>query len=289
MAGRGETVAVLGAGGTMGRPMARNLARAGCAVRAWNRSREKAAPLADAGVELAATPSEAAAGAGVLLTMLSDGDAVLSVAGDALPQLSRDAVWIQASTVGEAATERCIALARERGVAFVDAPVLGTRQPAEEGTLVVLAAAADELRARVQPLFDAVGSRTVWVGEAGAATRLKLVVNAWVLAVVEAGAETVALAEGLGLDPQLFLDAIAGGGLDLPYLRAKAAMMAAREFPPSFKLSLAAKDAALVEQAAQRHGLELPLLGTLRARLAEGAVAHGDEDLSATYRTSAPA
>jgi 3-hydroxyisobutyrate dehydrogenase len=127
----------------------------------------------------------------------------------------------------------------------------------------------------------------LWAGEAGAGTRLKLVTNGWVLAVVEAGAETIALAEGLGLDPSLFFAAIEGGALDLPYLRLKGKAIAERDFEPSFKLRLAAKDAGLVKEAAERQGMDLPLVRAVQARLSQGAYDHGEKDFSATYLTSA--
>jgi 3-hydroxyisobutyrate dehydrogenase len=196
-------------------------------------------------------------------------------------------LWLQMSTIGEAATQRCAQLANTRGVGFVDAPVLGTRQPAERGELVVLESGPEEARPRVQPVFDAIGQRTVRAGEAGAGSRLKTVVNTWVLAVVEAGAETIALAEGAGLDPGLFFAAIEGGPLDLPYLRIKGQAMVERGFAPDFRLTLAAKDAGLARDAAQASQLDLPLVDAIARRLAEGAKEHGDEDFSATYLLSA--
>jgi len=294
--GTAETVAVLGAGGTMGFAMARNIARSGVKVRAWNRSRGKAEPLTADGVYIAHSPADAARGAGIVLTMLSDGDAVLAtMEGDdgALtvmcdsdqPELP---IWLQMSTIGEEATDCCAGLADQYGVCFVDAPVLGTRQPAEQGQLVVLESGPGQARARVQPIFDAVGHRTIHVGEAGAGTKLKLVANSWVLAVIEAGAEAIALAEGFGLDPALFFQAIAGGPLDLPYLRVKGQAMTARDFTPSFRLRLAAKDAGLAGDAAWQHGLDLPLLDAIAQRLEAAVGEHGDEDVSATYLTSAP-
>src|SRR4051794_2174602 len=128
-------VAVLGTG-TMGGPMARNIAAAGIDVRVWNRTREHAE---ETGLEVAGTPAEAVDGADVMVTMLADGDIVADVAEQALESLGDDAIWLQMSTVGIAATERLATLAEERGVAFVDAPVSGTKQPAEQGELVVLA------------------------------------------------------------------------------------------------------------------------------------------------------
>jgi 3-hydroxyisobutyrate dehydrogenase len=182
---RTETVAVLGAGGTMGFPIAPNIARAGMPVRAWNRSRDKAEALAKDDIYVAGSPADAARGAGIVVTMLADEDAAIDGPDGALEVMA-------------SADRGSAELANRAGVGFVDAPVLGTRQPAEEGKLVVLESGPQEARPRTQPVFDAIGQRTIWAGEAGAGTRLKLVTNSWVLAVVEAGAETIALAEGAG-------------------------------------------------------------------------------------------
>lgn len=275
----------------MGLGMATNIARRGLAVRAWNRTREKAEPLGEHGAQIFDTPVEAADGARAIVTMLTDGDAVLdAMQGDAgaLASAGEDCVWVQMSTIGEPATERCGALARERGVGFVDAPVLGTQQPAAEGKLVVLASGPGELRERVQPIFDAVGRRTMWVGDAGAGSRLKLVTNAWIVSIVEGAAETIALAEGLGLDPNLFLDAIHEGPLDAPYVRMKGEAMIARDFAPTFALRLATKDARLACESAREHELDLPVLEAIAERMQQAVPEHGDEDLSATFLTSAP-
>ncbi len=281
-------VAVLGAGSTMGLGMARNIARAGIRVRGWNRTLEKARPLEEDGAAVLGTAREAAEGADMILTMLADADAVIGALEDAAKGAESDATWLQMSTIGEAGTERCAEIAEQHGLTLFDAPVLGTKQPAEEGKLVVLASGPEASREKVQPIFDAVGQKTIWVGEVGAGTRLKMVANSWVLTVTEGTAETFALAEGLGLDPQLFLDAIEGGGLDLPYLRMKGKAIMERNFEPAFRLTLAAKDARLIEESAQRHDIDVPLFGTIRRRMAEGAEEHGDLDFGATYLTSAP-
>ena len=279
------TVAVLGTG-VMGAPMARNLARAGHEVRAWNRTPDKAAPLRDDGVDVRDDPA-IAAGADVVMTMLSDADAVLAVAEQA--DLGEGQVWWQASTVGIDGTERCAELAGKRGAVLVDAPVLGTRQPAEEGKLVILASGPDDALDTCTPLFDAVAARTLRLGAAGAGTRLKLAVNSWVLAVTQGTAETVALAQALGLDPSLIIEAVEGGGLDLPYFRMKSKLMVDGEFPSSFALSLAAKDARLVVAAAERHGADLPAARAVAERMTEASEAgYGDEDMAATYRLSQP-
>lgn len=275
----------------MGFGMARNIARAGLQLHAWNRSRERAEPLSEDGARIYDTPAEAAAAADVIVTMLTDADVVLaSMQGEdgALSGARAGSVWVQMSTIGEQGTGRCIELAQEHGLGFVDAPVLGTKQPAADGKLVVLASGPGSERERVRAIFDAVGQRTMWIGEAGAGSRLKLVTNAWIVAVVEGAAETIALAEGLGLDGRLFFDAIDGGALDMPYLRLKGGAMLERDFEPTFALRLATKDAMLAEESAARLDLDLPVLKAISERMQQAVPEHGDEDLSATFLTSAP-
>jgi 3-hydroxyisobutyrate dehydrogenase len=271
----------------MGAPMARNLARAGHDVTVWNRSAEKAQPLAEHGAHVAQDPAAAVAEAEVVVTMLTDADAVESVMREAAPAAPAGAVWWQASTVGIEGTERLVALAAEHGLAYVDGPVLGTKGPAERGALVVLASGDAEAVQRCLPLFDAVGSKTIRLGQAGEATRLKLVLNHWVLVVTDGLAETIALAEGLGLDPNLFLEAIEGGSLDLGYAHLKVPGMIAGELPLAFPLKHALKDAELVLEAAQRHGLDLGLAPALRDRFARAAEAgHADEDMGMVVEAS---
>jgi 3-hydroxyisobutyrate dehydrogenase len=188
------------------------------------------------------------------------------------------------STVGIDWTGKLSDAAGKAGIAFVDAPVLGTKQPAEQGKLIVLASGPDELRDRCAPVFDAVGSRTLWVGPVGSGTRLKLVANAWVLALTNATAESIGLAKALGIDPNLFLEAIKGGSVDVPYAHVKGALMIAEEFPPAFPASLALKDAKLVLEAGDDI---VDLAGSsATATHLEAAVkaGHGDEDMAVLYR-----
>ena len=279
-------IAALGTG-VMGAPMARNLARAGHEVRAWNRSPDKAAALRDDGVEVRDDPAAAAAGADVVLTMLADADAALDVARRA--NLADGQIWWQASTIGLEGIEQCAGLAEETGAVLVDAPVLGTRLPAEEGKLVVLASGPDSALDACAPLFDTVGQRTMRLGAAGTATRLKLAVNLWVLVVTQGTAETIAFAQSLGVKPEWVLDALEGGALDLPYFRMKSKLMLDEDFPASFALALAAKDARLVAEAAERHGADLPVARAIAERFTQATEAgHGDEDMAATYRLSKP-
>jgi 3-hydroxyisobutyrate dehydrogenase len=260
----------------MGAPMARNLANAGHDVRAWNRTASKAQGL---GATVAGSPAEAVEGAEVVITMLSDGPTVAAVMEGIT--LREDQIWWQASTVG-------IDWIGRLGDRLVDGPVMGTRQPAEQGALTVLASGPG--RERLTDVFDAVAAKVVDLGdEIGAGTRMKLVGNAWVLALVEGLAETIALAEGLGVDPRRFLDVIEGGAMFAPYARIKGEAMIERSFEPSFPLALAAKDAGLMADAARDAGLDLPLPGLIRERMLRVAEAgHGEDDMSATFLASCP-
>jgi 3-hydroxyisobutyrate dehydrogenase len=256
-------VALLGTG-LMGAPMGRNLLAAGHELRAWNRTRERAEALD--GATVCDTPAEACSGAEVVVTMLADADAV----EQAMEGVELDgAVWAQMSTIGIEATDR---LARGE---FVDAPVLGSTPAAEQGALTVLASGPFE---RCRPVFDAVG-RTIDLGPApGAGQRTKLVLNHWVIALVESVAETVLLAERLGVDPQRFLDIIDGGALGPPYAALKGANMIERSYEPNFSLKLARKDAELIAAVAD----DLPLARLISERMAAAIErGHGDEDFSA--------
>jgi 3-hydroxyisobutyrate dehydrogenase len=266
--------------GIMGAPMARHLAAAGHEVTVWNRTIAKAQPLAEHGAAVAADAAAATTGAEVVVTMLTDGAAVEDVMREAAPAAPAGAVWWQASTVGISGTEALVALAEDHGLAYVDAPVLGTRGPAEEGKLVVLASGDDAALDLLAPLFDAVGSKTIRLGAAGAGTRFKLVMNHWVLAVTDAIAETLAFAEGVDLDPALFLDAIAGGSLDIDYAHLKGPGMIAGELPVAFPLKHALKDAELILEAAERHDVDLGLARVVRDRFARAAAdGHADDDM----------
>jgi 3-hydroxyisobutyrate dehydrogenase len=246
-------VAVLGTG-TMGVGMVRSLRRADLPVRVWNRDAGKARALTDTGAEAFDSPAEAVAGADVVLTMLLDADAVLDVVRQASP--AAGTVWLQTSTVGLEGADATVAAARELDLVLVDCPVLGTKEPAAQGALVLLASGPEEVRPRLSPVLDALGSRTLWLGEAGAGSRLKMVANAWLFTVTAGVAQSVALARGLGLDPHDFLAAIEGGPLDTPYAHLKGGLMMDGEYPVSFALTGAAKDARLIRAALRTAGVD---------------------------------
>ena len=172
-------------------------------------------------------------------------------------------------------------------VAYVDAPVLGTKRPAEQGQLVVLASGPEEVRERCEPVFEAVGGKTVWLGEAGEGSRLKLVVNNWIVGILGVLAETVAFARAIGVDPAKFLETIEGGPLGLPYAQMKGKMMIEEDFPTSFSARLARKDAGLVLDAAESSGLAMEIAAAVAARFDETIEAgHGESDMAAVYEAA---
>lgn len=281
------SVAVLGTG-VIGSAVARNLAAAGLETSAWNRTSERARPLADDGVRVVEDIAEAVGGVDAVLTALSDGDAVEDVmagAGGGLRSAEPGAVWIQTSTVGSGATERLAELAEDAEVHFVDAPVLGTKGPAEQGELIILASGPAAAVERCAPVFDVIGARTVDLGEEpGEGSRMKLVLNSWLLALTAGLAETINLAAALDVDPEEFLSIIEGGPLDVPYAHLKGAMMISRAYEPSFSLANAAKDARLVCEAAEGEDLELTLAAAVRDLFAEAVeLGHAEADMAAVH------
>ena len=277
------SVAVLGTG-IMGAGMARSLLREGLDVTVWNRTVEKAQPLGDDGATVAASAAEAVAGADVVISILFDTDAVAATMQPLLPALaSRGAVWVQASTVGIEGTDRLAEAAREAGVDVLDVPMLGTRAPAENGQLVVLASGPSSLRPAVDPVFDAIGARTQWVSETvGDASRLKLACNAWIGVMVNGIAQSIALARGLGVDPQQFLDAVDGGALNAPYVQLKGTAMISGDFTTSFELDGAIKDTDLITAALEEAGIDTTLAVAVRDRFGNASRAgHGAEDMAA--------
>ncbi len=227
-------------------------------------------------------------GAEAIVTVLTDAETALEVMQQALPSVSPGAVWVQRATIGAEGTERCVELARRHEIVLIDAPLLGSRLPALRGELTILASGPSEARARIAPLFDAIGRRTLWVGEAGDGSRLKLAVNAWILGCVESAAESLALAGALGLHPSVLLDAVAGTAVDAPLLQIKGKAIVEQDFEPTLRLSLAAKDARLAADAAAEHGLQLPALAATAVRMLAAAELYGEQDMSATYRLCDP-
>jgi 3-hydroxyisobutyrate dehydrogenase len=275
--------AVLGTG-IMGAAMARTLAREGHEVRVWNRSPDRAAAVAGDGITAHAAIGEAVASCEVVVTMLYDADSVLAISDELVAALGPETVWLQCTTVGPAGIARIAEAAGPAVDRLLDAPVLGTRQPAETGNLVVLVSGPDGAAERARPALDAVGARTMRVGDrVGPASALKLANNSWVATINAATAQAMGLAEALGLEPRLFLEAIKGGASDSAFAQMKGAMMADRAWDePAFALDSVRKDVGLMIEAASEASFPSELLTTLLSvydRASEQGV--GGADMSA--------
>ncbi len=281
-------IAFLGIG-RMGAPMAANLARGGFAVRVWNRTASRAAALAEDGAAVAGSPAEAVKNAGIVITMLADGPATEQAATgpDGFLAGVPGLIWVQMATVGMSWTARLADAAARHGVTFVDAPVSGSEGPAQAGQLTILASGPDQVRDVLAPVFGTLGRATVWLGSAGQGTRVKLVLNSWLVDLTEATAETLAFARQLGLDPAAIADLLRSSPLGSPYAAQKASIMLAGDFTPAFALKNALKDAELAAVAAQASGAELTLTRALLPRWRRAAAdGHAEDDLAAIYTTT---
>jgi 3-hydroxyisobutyrate dehydrogenase len=276
--------AVLGTG-IMGAAMARSLAREGHEVTVWNRTPERAEATAGDGITACGAVADALLGADVAFTMLYDADSVLDVTPEIVGALGGDAVWAQTTTVGPDGIRRIAEAAGGVGDRLLDAPVLGTRQPAEQGRITVLVSGGtDGSRQLARPAFDAIGARTLDLGgRLGDASALKLAVNSWVASLCAATAQALGLAEALGLEPGLFLEAIQGGASDSAYAQGKGALMLRGAWDePAFALDSVVKDVGLMVEAARRSGFPDELLTTLLSlyeRASERGL--GDADMAA--------
>ena len=248
-----EPVAFLGVG-TMGHAMAASALRAGIPTIVWNRDPGATRDLVELGAEVAETPADAARRAAIVVTMVTDADVVLAIAKDQgmLAALAPGAIWVQMSTIGVTGIERVETLveAERPDVFLVDAPVSGSKEPAEHGQLTIFASGPDVARSRLDPLFDALGQRTIWVGVVGAGSRLKLVANSWLGLAAEAVHTSVALARRLGLETETVVNALSGGPLVSPWQAAKLPRIAQDDYSVQFALSLALKDVHLALEAA---------------------------------------
>jgi 3-hydroxyisobutyrate dehydrogenase len=274
-----RVTAVLGAG-ALGAAMAARLGETSHDVRLWNRTpgRAREAAAQARGVTAVATTTEAVSDASVVITVLRDGDAVAEVMVDAIAGLDKGAVWVQASTVGPRSARALADLARDHGVAYLDAPVSGSTTPAREGSLVWLVAGDDDALSRARPVLDALGSAVLHVGTGVEGSSLKLAVNAWMTAATVVMSDVLALCDALGIDHAAFVAALEAGPLAMPYELQKIISMDAGRYPAGFAVQLALKDINLAAELAAPS----PLLQVVHDRLERTVAAgHGNDDLAA--------
>jgi 3-hydroxyisobutyrate dehydrogenase len=267
--------------------MATSALRAGIPTVVWNREPEATRDLAGLGADVAETAADAARRAEIVVTMVTNADAVISIARDQgmLAALAPGTIWVQMSTIGVEGIERVAALveAERPEVILLDAPVSGSKLPAEQGQLTIFASGPEEARSRVDPLFEALGQRTIWVGAVGAGSRLKLVNNTWLAFTSEAVASSIALARRLGLGTETVVGALDGSTLVSPWQAAKLQRIAKDDYSSQFGLSLALKDVHLALQAADdgRFAALASLADEWQQAVDDGL---GDQDLTVMTR-----
>ncbi|MDQ1214953.1 NAD(P)-dependent oxidoreductase [Pantoea anthophila] len=276
-------VAVLGLG-AMGHAFAANLLKKGFTVYGWNRTRARGEDLLDAGLQLADTPDEAVRQADVVIAMLADGDTTEQVLHQVKEALKQGATLCQMGTIGVEKTDALIAFfaGARPDLLFIDAPVSGTKAPAENAQILVLAS-GDQSRAQAaEAVFAAIGKGTQWLGEAGKSSRMKLVINSWLIGMMQSLAESTQLAAQFGFSTDDLWQVLEGGPLAAPYAKMKLEMMARDDYTPQMHLIWALKDARLALDAAET---PLPALENI-SRLWQQAVdeGHGEEDLAVIYR-----
>jgi 3-hydroxyisobutyrate dehydrogenase len=279
-------IAVIGTG-TMGTAMTGRLLHAGHGVDVWSRHVESTQPVADAGATAHADVTDAVASADIVLTMLPNAEVTASVMLDdaAVDAMKPGAIWVQMATIGVAFTEQLATRVNGRrpDVTYVDAPVSGSRGPAESGTLLILASGPTSVAATLEPLFSAIGRKTMWLGAAGAGSRMKLILNTWLAFQTEGAAESASLAVVLGVEPGSLIEALNGNALASPYALAKLHKMVEQDFRPDFSIDLALKDLDLVRDEA---GPDAAPVASAIARRWQQLVEHGSSglDVSAAVR-----
>lgn len=277
-----KTVAVLGTG-IMGAPMARNLQKNGFEVHAWNRTRAKAEALQPDGVTVYNAPQEAVKNVDAVITVLKDAAAVLETMQSAQEELAKGTIWIQITTVGKKIDD-IIQFANDYALTFFDAPVQGTKAPAESGELTIMPSGSSDYKEVLAPIFDTIGKKTIWVSEEpGKSSRLKLALNSWVFALTHGVAESLTIAKELGVDPQLVMDVITGGPMDTPYFQQKGKAILNDDYTASFAIKNAVKDAQLIVDAMEDEDLQIDItpagLRRFQRALDEG---YGDKDIAAS-------
>jgi 3-hydroxyisobutyrate dehydrogenase len=281
-------VGLLGVG-LMGSAMAHRLLAQGIAVTAWDREAEHVRDLSGRGGEAAQTPSDVIHGAGVVITMLPTAEVVLDVVGPLLDDWPKDTIWLQMSSVGATEADQLTEAATAHGVTLVDAPVSGSTHPAQEGQLTILASGPDSARAALEPIFDALASRVLWVGAAGMGSRLKLAANHWMITMVALLAESMNLCELMGLDQQQFIALLDGGPLGSAYAMQKLDEMRRHQYPAGFPVRLALKDLQLVSEVERGSSASMPLLDVAVERFTTASRDLADQDLAAIYELDRPA
>jgi len=274
--------------GTMGQPMAKNVAKKGHALSVFNRTPEKAMPLKEAGAAMAASPKEAAKGADVVILMLTGPEAVDQVLDGpqgVLAGLDAGKTIVDMSTVPPSYSRHLSERLKSRSIAAIDAPVYGSKKPAEEGALVILAGGPQAKVKEMEPLLLSMGKKVVYCGATGQGSMMKMFINLLLGVMVEGFAEALNFGKLGGLDMDAMLETAFSGAMNSPMFQVKAPLIKENNYPAAFPLKHLAKDCKFVVDTAFELGAPVPvgqvLLQLYRLGWAKG---WGDQDISAIAR-----
>jgi 3-hydroxyisobutyrate dehydrogenase-like beta-hydroxyacid dehydrogenase len=277
--------------GIMGEPMAANILKAGHALMVYNRTPEKTDILADKGALTASTPAELAAWADIIILMLTGPeaiDAVLYSENGILSVNPAGKTLVNMSTVSPEYTTNIARCLTPGDITLIDAPVSGSKKPATDGTLIILAGGPRQAVSALEPLLLTMGRKVVYCGEAGQGSAMKMTVNLLLGVMIAGLAETVNLARRLHLDMDLVLDTILAGPLGCPIFNLKKDMLRQDDFPVQFPLKHMTKDLRFVLQTADAAGAAVPATHAAFQLYRQGVgLGNGDLDFAAVQKSLA--
>ncbi|CAM8955939.1 unnamed protein product [Rhodiola kirilowii] len=279
-----KSVGFLGLG-IMGTPMATNLLKAGCDVTVWNRTKSKCDPLISLGAKYKSTPEEVAASCDVTFAMLADPESAFDVATGtygAANGLSPGKGYVDVSTVDGATSKQIGEQIKKTGAMFLEAPVSGSKKPAEDGTLIFLTAGDQPLYEKVSPFLDIMGKSRFYLGDVGNGAAMKLVVNMIMGSMMASFSEGLLLCEKAGLDPSVLVKVVSQGAISAPMFSMKGPAMIQSLYPTAFPLKHQQKDLRLALGLAESVSQPTPIAAAAN-ELFKVAKANGlsDQDFSA--------
>jgi 3-hydroxyisobutyrate dehydrogenase-like beta-hydroxyacid dehydrogenase len=280
---KNTVVGIIGMG-IMGSAFASNLLSKGYEVHVYNRTREKAQPLIDKGAQFHATPRDLAAISDILMTSLTDQNAIESVAlGDNgfLAGMTKGKLWIDLSTIDPAASVRHADLAKRAGIERLDTPVVGSKEAALSGKVIVLVGGDEDVFKKAKSFLGQIGKTVIYLGDVGNGHKMKLAVNLYLGLVAVSFSESMALARKLGLEERTYVDTINQTAHRNYFTEDKGPKIVARDFEPAFSLDNILKDLRLVHEQAKRTGALLPLTDLATKQYADAVSGgEGSEDFS---------
>lgn len=271
--------------GNMGIPMAKNLINSRYDLTVYNRTKEKADSLIELGAKLLENPKEVVENADIIITMVSDDQAVKEIytsSDGILAGLTSGKTVIDMSTISPNTSREIAELCNEKGVKMLDAPVSGSVKPAEEGTLVILVGGDSKTYNQCKPIFDILGKASFHLGENGAGSEAKLAINTLLGIYIQGIAETVLLAEKSGIPRETMMEIISLSAVGSPISAIKTKSIINDQYPAAFALKHASKDLGLAVDMAKEMNINLPLMNTAESSFREAAKeAYGELDIMA--------